>query len=439
MDARAARFKRGWLSAGSLVALALGFAAGAWGHRSGSPFATEAAAFLSALGGVWVNALRMVVLPLVVAQLVHILALAGGSGKVGRVTSTAFAVFGTLLIVAATFTFAFVPPILERLEFSPEALTALRDATAPISAPALAAARTPAEWLTGVVPANVFRAATQDDLLGLVIFSVAFGLALGRMPAARREPVAELFRTVAEAMTTIVGWIVWLMPLAVFSLAFSAAVNAGAGAIAIIATFVVLLCSVLFAFTLLQYPIAALFGGVSVRRFAAATLPVQIVAAGTRSSIASLPLLLDRARTCLGLRAEVSTVVMPLAVSTFKVNKAISSPLQFLFLAHVYGIELSIVQLVTFTALAIVLSFTTLGIPSGGSLMRSAPLYIAAGIPIQGYLLTEAADSIPDIFKTLVNVTGNMTAAAIVNRVTASPESQAAAVPDPIGEIAAGV
>ena len=128
-----------------------------------------------------------------------------------------------------------------------------------------------------------------------------------------------------------------------------------------------------------------------------------------------------------------------MAVSTFKVNKAISSPLQFLFLAHVYGIELSVAQLVTFTVLAIVLSFTTLGIPSGGSLMRSAPLYVAAGIPIQGYLLTEAADSIPDILKTLVNVTGNMTAAAIVNRATASPAAQPAAVPEPAGEIAAGV
>jgi proton glutamate symport protein len=203
---------------------------------------------------------------------------------------------------------------------------------------------------------------------------------------------------------------------------------------------VVLLCSVLCAFTLLQYPIAAAVGGVSMRRFAAAALPVQVLALTTRSSIASLPLLLDRARTCLGLRPEVSTVVMPLAVSTFKVNKAISSPLHFLFLAHVYGIELSTVQVVTFTALSILLSFTTLGIPSGGSLMRSAPLFVAAGIPIQGYLLIEAADAIPDMFKTLTNVTGNMTAAAIVNRVTASPAPEPAGVAEPArGEIVAGV
>jgi Na+/H+-dicarboxylate symporter len=259
------------------------------------------------------------------------------------------------------------------------------------------------------------------------------------MPAARREPMGELFRTVAEAMMSIVGWLLWLMPVAVFSLAFGMSAAVGAEAVTVIATWVVLLCSILCVFVLLQYPIAAVFGRVSMRRFAAAVFPAQILAVGTRSSIATLPLLLERGRDHLGLRGEVTSVVMPLAVSTFKINRAITSPLQFLFLAHVYSVDLSMVQILTFTALAILLSFTTVGIPSGGSLMRSAPLYVAAGIPIQGYLLIEAAEAIPDIFKTLLNVTGNMTAAAIVNRWTA-PASLPAGVPDVApGGIAAGV
>ena len=112
--------------------------------------------------------------------------------------------------------------------------------------------------------------------------------------------------------------------------------------------------------------------------------------------------------------------------------------MQFLFLAHVYGIDLSLAQVLAFTTIAILLSFTTVGIPSGGSLMRSAPLYVAAGIPIQGYLLAEAVESIPDLFKTLLNVTGNMTAAAIVNRLTATPSAVAESAPAS-SEIAAGV
>lgn len=441
MKARSsAQMKRAWVSVGSLAALALGFTLGTWGHESGTSYSLDLAALLAPIGTVWVNALRMVVVPLVVTQLVYTLVTAAGAGMVGRITSTSFLVFGALLIFGAALTITIMPAALARLEFAPEALAALRTASAPVAAPPAVAARMPADWLTNLVPSNVFRAAVQDDLLGLMIFAIAFGLAVARMSAARRALIGELFRTFADAMTTIVGWILWLMPVAVFTLALSTSSRAGIGAVAVIATFVVLMCVVLCVFTLLQYPIAALFGGVSIRRFAAAAFPVQLLGVGTRSSIAALPLLLERSRGHLGLRPEVSSVVMPLAVSTFKINRAISSPLQFLFLAHVFGVELSIVQVLTFTAMSIILSFTTLGIPSGGLLMRSAPLYVAAGIPIQGYLLAEAAEAIPDVFKTLLNVTGNMSAATIVNRVTASSASLPARVPEAApGEFAAGV
>lgn len=440
MDARTARGKRAWLSFGSLAALALGFLLGTWGHSSGTSYAFDVAALLSPIGKVWVNALRMVVVPLVVAQLVYTLVTAGGSKALGRITSSSFLTFGGLLILSAVLTITIVPITLARIEFPAEALAVLRTASAPAASAGPIAAAAPVDFLSQLIPPNVFRAATQDNLLGLMVFAIAFGIAVSGMSPSRRELIGELFRTIAEAMMTIVGWIVWLMPVAVFSLALGASSNAGIGAVKVIATFVVLMCAVLCAFTLLQYPLAAMLGGVSIRRFAAALLPVQIVAVGTRSSIASLPMLLERGRDHLGLRPEVSSVVMPLAVSTFKINRAISSPFQFLFLAHVYGIDLSLVQIVTFTGLAIFLSFTTLGIPSGGLLMRSAPLYLAAGIPIEGYLLAEAAESIPDIFKTLLNVTGNMTAASIVNRMTGSPAAVPAGVPDPAaGEIVAGV
>ena len=440
MKARAAQAKRRWLSIGSLTALALGFSLGTWSHGSADANILALVSLLNPVGSVWVNALRMVVVPLVVAQLVYTLVLAGSAGSVGRLTSTSFLVFAGLLMLGAGLTITIMPAALARLEFSPDALAALRSASVvpppsqPVAPPATG------QWLINLVPPNVFRAASQDNLLGVMIFAIAFGVAVGRMSPARRALVAELFQTIGEAMMTIVGWILWLMPLAVFILALGASSSAGIGAFTVIATFVVLLCAVLCIFTGLQYVLAALFGRVSIRRFAAALFPVQLVAVGTRSSIAALPLLLERARDDLGLRAEVSAVVMPLAVSTFKINRSISSPLQFLFLAHVYGVDLSLGQILMFTTFAILLSFTTIGIPSGGSLMRSAPLYVAAGIPIEGYLLAEAAESIPDIFKTLLNVTGNMTAAAIVNRVTAPTAPVADGAPDrAAGELAAGV
>jgi Na+/H+-dicarboxylate symporter len=373
----------------------------------------------------------MVVLPLVAAQLVCTLAAGRGAGTVGRITALSFAVFSGLLILGAVVTITTMPAILARLEFSPEALAAFRSVSPPDQLPPAAEAPGTIAWLTGLIPSNVLRAASQDDLLGVMIFAVAFGLAVGSMAPDRRAPVTDFFRIVADAMMIVVGWLGWLMPVAVFALAAATATRAGLGAIDVIVTFVILVCAVLLAWTFLHYGIATAIGGVSVRRFAKALLPVQVVAVSTRSSIASLPSLLDGAQNRLGLRPEVATVVLPLAVSTFKANRSITPMIQFLFLAHVYDIDLSMVQVLTFATASFVLSFSTLGIPSGGSLMRSAPLYLAAGIPIQGYLLSEAVEAIPDVFKTLVNVTGNMTAASIVNRLTAQTADVAERAAEP--------
>jgi Na+/H+-dicarboxylate symporter len=102
-------------------------------------------------------------------------------------------------------------------------------------------------------------------------------------------------------------------------------------------------------------------------------------------------------------------------VTAFKLNRGVSSIAQVLFLAHVFGLPLDAPRLISFFAIQILLSFSTAGIPSLGSI-RSIPAYIAVGIPVEAIFILNAVDSIPDIFKTLLNVTGDMSAAAILSR-----------------------
>jgi Na+/H+-dicarboxylate symporter len=425
---RAENGKRLWLMGGSIAGLLAGFLLGIWAHRTGEPTMLAIVGALSPIGTLWGNALRMTVVPLVVAQLVCSLVSTRSFGSVGRITSLSFIVFLLMLVLAGTVTVMTTPPVLARLQFSPDALAAFRAAVPVGDRPTAAPPPGFGAWLTGLVPANALRAAVQDDLLGMMIFAIAFGLAVARMPAERRTLVADLFRVLADAMMTIVGWIMWILPVGVFVLALSTAARTGLGAAEVVVTFVVLTCVVLLAWTLLMYPLAALVGGIPIRRFAKAVLPAQLVAVSTRSSIASLPALIDGAQNRLDIRPEVSSLVMPLAVSTFKLNRTISTAVQFLFLAHVSGVGLSVSQVVTFMLAALLLSFSSIGIPSGGLLMRSAPLYLAAGIPIEAYLLVEAVDAVPDIFKTLVNVTGDMTAASLVNRFNSRAENVTARV-----------
>jgi Na+/H+-dicarboxylate symporter len=128
----------------------------------------------------------------------------------------------------------------------------------------------------------------------------------------------------------------------------------------------------------------------------------------------------------------VTGFVLPLSVSTFKVNRTISSTTKLLFLAHVFAVPLGAAELATFLVTALILSFSSVGVPGGGSAFRTLPAYLAAGVPIEGIVILEAVDTIPDIFKTLTNVTGDMSAATILSRteratVTASTPVAAAA------------
>jgi Na+/H+-dicarboxylate symporter len=170
-------------------------------------------------------------------------------------------------------------------------------------------------------------------------------------------------------------------------------------------------------------------------RFSRAILPAQIVAVSTRSSIAALPALLEGAERDLQLRPSVSGFVLPLAVSAFKVNRTVSSTAKLLFLAYLYNVDLSAVQIGSFFVAVLIMSFSAVGVPNGGSAFKTLPFYVAAGIPVAGVVILEAVEDIPDIFKTATNVTGNMTAAAIVARL--APEGdvvfqrEAAAVATP--------
>jgi len=331
----------------------------------------------------------------------------------------------TMLVGGGLLTAVALPEILERLTLSPEAVTAFRTAIVDGPRPAASSAGF-ADWLIGLVPTNPMRAVVQDNLVGVLLFTIAFGAAVSTLPTERRRPINDLAQVVAEAMMVIVGWLMLVMPIAAFSMALSTAALGGFGTLQVVGLFVALVCAVMAVWTLLLYPIAAALGGVSIARFARAVFPVQIVAVSTRSSIASLPSLIECAMSRLGLRPEVVSLVMPLAVSTFKVSYPVSALVQFMFVAYLYGVPLYATTLAAFVLGIVLLSFASVGIPNGGALMRAAPFYVAAGVPIEGYLLTEAVESIPDIFKTIMNVTGDMAAAAIVNRMSADRAADAA-------------
>ncbi len=221
----------------------------------------------------------------------------------------------------------------------------------------------------------------------------------------------------------LVSWILWGTPLGVFALILGLSLEAGLGAVSLLGWYVVVLCSLLIFTTLMLYPLTVALGRTTFRQFARSAAPAQLVAVGTQSSLASLPALIEGGRTHMRLPDHATGFVLPLCVSTFKLNQGISPLFKFLLLAHFFGIPLGAGDVATFILVATLLSFGVAGVPRGGGGFKTLPLYLAVGIPIEAVVLVEAVKTIPDFFMTLLNVTADMSAATVLTRDSRLPGS----------------
>ena len=398
-----------------LLGLALGAAVGLLLAWFDTGLATRAADVAQPIGKLWLNALQMTVVPLVLALVVVGVSAANDAAASGRTARNAIAVFALLLAVGASFVAVVAPMLLKLLPRDPALIDRLRAAMPP------AAANTSAvgfgDWIVGVIPSNAIAAAAQSAMLPLVVFALFFGFALTRIEAPRRARMVEFFQAIADTMIVIVRWVLWVAPVGVFALVLAVCARAGSGVISALGWYIALQCSMYIAITLMLYPVAVVFGGERLRRFAAGILPAQIVAASTQSSLASLPAMVESARTRLGHPPAVAALVLPMAVSLFR----ITSPMQYLgaaaFVAWIYGIDVSVAHLAVAAALAVVLSLGAVGLPGQVSFMAATmPVTSAMGLPLEPLGLLLAVDTIPDVFATVGNVSADLTASSIVAR-----------------------
>lgn len=377
-------------------------------------------AWVEPAGTLWVNALRMTIVPLVVAGLVAGAASAEDPRSLGRLGGRAAALFLTLLTGAAAVTVVVVPVLFSGLALDPDGAAALRTSAAAAGAPDAAEAvrrglPNLGEWLVDLVPANPVRAAADGAILPLIAFSIAFGLATSLIGAEPRRVVALFFRGLFDAMLVLVRWVLTLAPYGVFALALPLASRLGlasAGALAYYVAVVTAMCGMAL---VLLYVVAAALGRMPLRRFAAGVAPAQGVAFSSRSSLASLPAMIEGGERLLGFGPRTTSFLLPLSAATFRVGGAIAIPTGALFLCHLYGIALEASDLAVIAVTSVLVTFTIPGIP-GGSILVMVPVLMAVGVPPHGVGLLLGVDTIPDMFRTTTNVTGAMTAATVLSR-----------------------
>ena len=390
-----------------LLALVCGLALGLGIASSGSPALAHLVPFIEPVGTLWVSAIRMTIIPLVVSSLIVGVGGAADPRSVGRIGVRALVLFVAILSVATLVALLAGPPILAMVHIDPAAGAAMEGAKSIQSV---------REWVVDLVPANPVKAASDGAMLPLILFSLVFGAALSRVAADRRATFLRVVSGVQDASLVLVRAILVLAPLGVFALAVAVASKLGFAAAGALATYIVLVSSVTVAFVVLAvYPAAVIFGGVSLRTFARAALPAQAVAFSSRSSLAALPAMLEPVRERLGMPVAFSSFIFPLAVTLFRCGAAIGQVIGTLFVAKLYGVALGPPQLAAIAATTIVTTFSIPGIP-GGSIIMIVPVLLAAGVPAEGVGLLLGVDTIPDMFRTTANVTGDVAAAVILSR-----------------------
>ena len=415
-EAAAAGTIRGARAVWILGALVVGLLLGAMAARMGDGLREPALKVATIVGGLWLDALKMTVIPLIFALLVTGIARGAEAAKAGRVAGRSVLWFVIICTASAIFGAMATIGLLDAFPLPADAGEALRAGLAALD-PAVAGAPVPqvADFFRSIIPPNVISAAAEGQVLQLVVFAFLFALALTRIETKRRQSVVALFEGVGDALLVLIGWVLRIAPLGVFALAFAVGAGAGGAAFAALLHYVVLVSAVGVLVTLAAYVVAAV-GGRGVMSFARAMIGPQAVAISTQSSLASLPAMLAASRL-IGVRDEVADVTLPLAVALFRATGPAMNVAVAIYVAHWMGVEVSTPALIAGIAVAAVASYGAVSLPGQISFFSSiAPIAFAMGVPVAPLAILIAVETIPDIFRTLGNVTFDVAVTAAVDR-----------------------
>jgi Na+/H+-dicarboxylate symporter len=396
-----------------LIGLTLGLLLGIAASFAESGFLFILPTLIEPIGALWVNGIRMTVIPLLMALLVTAIAGQKSAGLVAKLGGKAIALFIALISITSFYTLIFSPLFLGLLDIDPAASENLLART---GATSVTGTEMPPfrDWLVNLVPANPFQAAVDNAVLPLLLFTGLFSVALLHIGSAEREIVVTFFAAIKNVMFVLIRWIMKLAPYGIFGLAFPIAATLGLSAISVLGSFIMVACGLILVMMLSLYPVAVFAGKIPLLQFVKAAAPIQIIGFSTRSSLAALPATFA-ATESLGISHKISGVVLPIAFTLFKFASPIGRISGTFFIAQLYGIDLAFYEMLIISLAIGLFSFYSPGIPSGGLLIMS-PVYISLGLPVEGIGILIALDLVIDMFLTMTNVTANLTAVALLSR-----------------------
>lgn len=389
-----------------LAGLILGLAAGVAAEQIGSPV-QGALVVAQAIGQLWLDALTMTVVPLVFGLIVTGIAAAGGEGAPRLVARTALW-FAVLLVAGCALSAAVSMAALWGVP-QPQAAADLA-----ASAPIAPTAPSDGPWWRSIIPTNPVKAAAEMAIAPLVVFALLFALAVNRIDPRHRASIITFFEAVTAAVLVIVRWVLVIGPLGVFALATGVGARFGLGVTGALVHYLLIVSLACAAVTAAAYVFVALGTKGAFRRFAKAAAPVQAVALGTQSSLASLSAMAAAAAR-IGVAPQAGQVILPLAVSVFRMSSAAANMAVALWLASAHGVALDAGAVGVGVVVAAAVSLAAVGLPAQVSFFATiAPICLALGVPVGLLPVLLAVESLPDLWRTVGNVTWDLAAARVV-------------------------
>jgi proton glutamate symport protein len=371
------------------------------------------------LGTIFINMLKMVVVPLISASIITGVATLGSGRDLGRlgIKTLSFYVLTTLLAVLTALTLVnLVKPGIVNGEPA-KALLALEAQAETVTATVKEHTSTGVlETLLSAVPSNIVEAAAGNKLLGVMFFSILFGFFLARIEMPYRQTVLDFWQGLFRVMMRITGFVMSLAPIGVFGLTARVIAKSGVHAAHPILAFGACVAAGIVLYAVIVVPLLMRLVGVSrPYRLFSAMSPALLTAFSTASSAATLPLSLE----CLDKRANVSeriaSFVMPLGTSLNHVGSALYECAGAMFLCQAYGLQLTFGAQFTVVTLALITSMGIAGIPAA-SLVAIAVILTAVGLPPEGVGVLLVLDRLLDMARTALNVFADAACSVIVAR-----------------------
>lgn len=388
---------------GLFCGLLLGFGAAV----TGADALHDVAAGVAPLGVAFVRLIRLVVIPLVGSTLFSAIATMGNLRRLGRVGlhtlgflwgSTLLAIVTGMIVMSAALPFAGTLTI------------------APVAGAVAAPAPTGfVNFLLGLIPDNPVKAAADGALLPMIVFTVLFAAAAATLPERQRASLVELADAVTAALIRLIHWILWTAPVGVFALAAPVAAGAGLDLLRSLGVFIVAVIVGLVIFTGAVYlPFVHFVARVPGRRFLTAAVEPAAIAFSTTSSVAALPAMFNAADR-LDLPRPLASFVLPIGAAVNRAGSALFQGSAVIFLGHLYGAGVSPGELIAALFATFLVALTIAPVPSA-SVVTLPPALAAVAVPIDGLGILLGIDRIPDMFRTAVNVIGDVAAAVVVRR-----------------------